>query len=161
MSDLPNEDKPSATFHCKSLLWQQIYSLYGDRITVDTTHRFSGESRATYLLTSLTSFPTRGSSRGDGLNWGILLIFLGFGFTAFYYYVGGLERERLSNLMIVMGLSGVIWFLYSLRQWHYAIFSTAAGVEVLSLWSPPKTVDSFIPFVDACEVAIESAAEND
>lgn len=161
MNDSPYEVKPLIEFHSKTLLWKQTYALFSDRITVNTTHRFSGNSHATYLLTRLTPLPMRGSTRGDGLTWGILLMFLGFGLIAWNYYIDGSEGARVSNIMLVMGFSGLIWFLYSIRQWHYAIFSTAAGVEALSLWSTPKTVTTFGPFVDACVTAIETASSNE
>jgi hypothetical protein len=161
MNDSPYEVKPLIEFHSKTLLWKQTYALFSDRITVNTTHRFSGNSHATYLLTRLTPLPMRGSTRGEGLTWGILLMFLGFGFIGLQYYIGFSGADGPPNLMIVMGFSGLIWFLYSLRQWHYAIFSTAAGVEALSLWSTPKKVTTFGPFVDACVTAIETARSND
>lgn len=157
MSDSKNEVKPIAEFHCKSLLWHQTYALYSDRITVDTKHRFSGDSHATHLLAKLTPFPTRGSSRGDGMNWGIFLMFVGFGWIALHYYIGLSEGERVPSSMIIMGIAGVIWFFSSIRQWHYASFFSVADVQVLSLWSSPKSLNSFGHFVEACVTAIESA----
>lgn len=159
MSDISNAENPSSTFHCKTLLWQQTYSLYRDRITVDTVHRFSGHSQATYLLSSLSPHPTRGTSRGEGLNWGILLMFLGFGLTAWHSIVGYSDYARVPMIQIVMAGAGLFWFIISLRQWRYAIFSSSAGVEVLSLWSTHKTVGSFDPFVNACVSAIEGARD--
>ena len=157
MRDSKNEVKPIAEFHCKSLLWEQSYSLFSDRITVDTKHRFSGDSQATHLLTNLTPFPTRGSLRGDGMNWGILLLFVGFGWIALHYFIGFSEGDRVPSSMIILGIAGLIWLLRSIRKWHYASFFSVADVQVLSLWSSPKSVDSFDHFVEACVTAIESA----
>ena len=104
----------------------------------------------------------RGSSRGEGLNWGVLLMFLGFGLITWHYYLGDYDTAPVPRILIVMAAAGLICFIYSIRQWHYAIFSSSAGVEVLSLWSRPKTVDSFGPFVEACVTKIQTtAAHND
>lgn len=156
MSDASYAEKPNSTFHCKTLLWQQTYSLYHDRITVDTVHRFSGHSQATHVLSSLSPHPMRGASRGEGMNWGILLMFLGFGLMAWHSIVGYSDYARVPIILIVMAGTGLLWFFISLRQWHYAIFSLSAGVEVLSLWSTHKTVDSFDPFVKTCVSAIKT-----
>jgi hypothetical protein len=94
------------------------------------------------------------------LNWGILLMFLGFGLMAFHSIVGYSDYARVPIILIVMALSGLFWFIISLRQWHYAIFSSSAGVQVLPVWSTYKTVDSFDPFVNACVGSIATTSDS-
>lgn len=160
MNDHGRNVQPLAVFSVKSLLWRQTYQLFSDRIMVDAQYLFSGYSSGTYLLKDLTIFPSRGSSRGENLYMSVLLMFVGVGVIAWMYYVDGFETHKVPTIMVVMAITGAIWFLSSLRLWHFAHFSSPAGVNVLCLWSTPGNREAFDVFVRTCVDRIEALQEN-
>jgi hypothetical protein len=153
------EEAVIAEFEVKALTWRQSYQLYHDRITVDARYTFSGHSSSVHLLRDLSRYPTRGSSRGEHLYMGVLLMVVGFGFMGWLYFIDGFYENRVPPVLLLMATSGLVWFLLSLRMLHYTIFISPSGQQALTLWSTAKQKDAFDDFVQKCQKAIEASTD--